>query len=128
MPATSATMPATDQTMIQIFFSGIPTASAAWWSSATARKARPVGVYWKKNASPATSSAQASAAIRSKLLTSMPAMSSGTSGTPMSSFLTFEPHNVSPNPSRKKVSPIVDMNRMMSGWLMRCRSTRSSTR
>ena len=37
----------------------------------------------------------------------------GRSGMPMSSALTLEPHNVSPNPSRKKVSPMVAMNRMI---------------
>ena len=38
MPATSATSPATLQTMTQMRFSGMPTDCAAWWSSATARK------------------------------------------------------------------------------------------
>src|ERR1700745_534768 len=42
MPATSPTTPATDQTMTQIERSGMPTDWAAWWSSATARKARPI--------------------------------------------------------------------------------------
>ena len=45
MPATSATKPATDQTMTQIRFKGMPIDCAAWWSSATARKARPVAVF-----------------------------------------------------------------------------------
>ena len=45
MPATSATIPATDQTMAQMVLSGMPTDRAAWWSSATARRARPVRVY-----------------------------------------------------------------------------------
>jgi len=30
MPATSPTMPATDQTMTQMVFKGMPTDSAAW--------------------------------------------------------------------------------------------------
>ena len=44
-PATSATKPATAQTMAQICRSGMPTARAAWWSSATARSARPMRVF-----------------------------------------------------------------------------------
>ena len=50
-PATSATKPATDQTMTQMRSSGMPIDCAAWWSSATARSARPVAVFWKKSAS-----------------------------------------------------------------------------
>jgi hypothetical protein len=42
MPATSATKPATLQTMTQMRLSGMPIDCAAWWSSATARSARPV--------------------------------------------------------------------------------------
>ena len=44
-------MPATDQTMTQMRSSGMPIDCAAWWSSATARSARPVAVFWKKSAS-----------------------------------------------------------------------------
>ena len=44
IPAASATSPATAQTMTQMWRSGMPTESAAWWSSATARKARPMRV------------------------------------------------------------------------------------
>ena len=50
MPATSATKPATLQTMTQMRFSGMPIDCAAWWSSATARSARPVAVFWKNSA------------------------------------------------------------------------------
>ena len=48
MPATSATKPATLQTMTQMRFSGMPIDCAAWWSSATARSARPAlpYAYW----------------------------------------------------------------------------------
>jgi hypothetical protein len=42
MPATRATKPATLHTMTQMRFSGMPMLCAAWWSSATARSARPV--------------------------------------------------------------------------------------
>ena len=49
-PATSATNPATLQTMTQIRLSGMPIDCAAWWSSATARRARPVAVFWKNSA------------------------------------------------------------------------------
>jgi hypothetical protein len=55
-------------------------------------------------------------------------MLSGASGMPMSSALTLEPHSVSPNPSRKKVRPMVAMNRMICSWLtMYLRITRSMT-
>jgi hypothetical protein len=40
--ATARRKPATVQTIAQIWRSGMPTASAAWWSSATARSARPI--------------------------------------------------------------------------------------
>ena len=53
-PATSATSPATLQTITQMRLSGMPIDCAAWWSSATARSARPVAVFWKKNASAPT--------------------------------------------------------------------------
>ena len=45
MPATKATTPATHHTITQIRLSGMPIDCAAWWSSATARKARPVLVF-----------------------------------------------------------------------------------
>src|SRR5256712_11824832 len=48
IPATIATIPATDQTISQIVLSGMPIESAASWSSATARSARPTRVRWKK--------------------------------------------------------------------------------
>jgi len=72
MPATSATKPATAQTMTQMRFSGMPIDCAAWWSSATARSARPVGVFWKNTARHITSSAAIAAANRSSLLIRMP--------------------------------------------------------
>ena len=45
MPATSATMPAANHTITQIWLSEMPTESAAWWLSATARSARPMRVF-----------------------------------------------------------------------------------
>jgi hypothetical protein len=51
MPVTSATMPAANHTMTQIWLSEMPTDSAALWLSATARSARPMRVYWKNTAS-----------------------------------------------------------------------------
>ena len=66
-PATSATSPAIDQTITQMVRSEIPTDSAAWWSSATARSARPVRVTCEKSVSPATSAAATSAATTSSL-------------------------------------------------------------
>ncbi len=62
MPATSATMPPTDHTITQMRESGRPMDCAAWWSSATARSARPVRVFWKKSESSATSAAATTAA------------------------------------------------------------------
>ena len=74
-PATSATNPATVQTMPQICWSGMPTASAAWWWSATARSARPIRVRLKNSASDATSAAAMPAATRSNFDTFMPVLS-----------------------------------------------------
>ena len=54
MPVASATMPAANHTTIQICSSEMPTESAALWLSATARSARPMRVFWKNTASPAT--------------------------------------------------------------------------
>ena len=90
MPATSAVKPATLQTMTQIRFSGMPIDCAAWWSSATARSARPVLVYWKNALSAITSAAAIPAAYRSSLLTRTPpwntpsSRNSGSFGRPMS--------------------------------------------
>ena len=47
-------MPAANHTITQICSSEMPTDSAAWWLSATARSARPMRVFWKKSASAAT--------------------------------------------------------------------------
>ncbi len=65
MPVTSATMPAVNHTMTQIWFSEMPTDSAALWLSATARSARPMRVFWKKKASSAIITAAISAAAMS---------------------------------------------------------------
>src|SRR5436190_387086 len=48
------------------------------------------------------------------------------SGMPMSSFLTLAPQAISPKPSRKKLSPMVAMNRMIGSWLTSGRSTTRS--
>ena len=90
MPATSATKPATLQTMTQMRLSGMPMLCAAWWSSATARSARPVAVNWKKRLSAITSAAAMTAAYRSSLFTSTPPWNTlskrniGSLGRPMS--------------------------------------------
>ncbi len=57
MPAAMATRPATDHTTTQMVLSGMPMLSAASWSSATARRARPMRVRWKNTARTATSTA-----------------------------------------------------------------------
>ena len=54
MPATRAVKPATDHTMTQMRLRGMPMDCAAWWSSATARSARPVAVYRKNRLSKMT--------------------------------------------------------------------------
>ncbi|MDT4855798.1 hypothetical protein FQZ97_901670 [compost metagenome] len=72
IPATSAEKPATDHTITQMRDSGMPMDCAAWWSSATARSARPVAVFWKKMASTTTSAADTAAATRSSWLSSRP--------------------------------------------------------
>ena len=72
MPAASATMPATAQTMTQMPRSEMPTESAAAWSSATARSARPTRVRWKKMASTMTRTAAMPAAKSSKEFIRMP--------------------------------------------------------
>ena len=71
-PANSATMAEAAQTTAQMFFNGIPTESAAWWSSATARRPRPTRVLLKNQASAATSTAAVPAAATSKVLMNRP--------------------------------------------------------
>src|SRR3989454_5609994 len=126
MPATMATSPATDHTISQIVLSGMPIDSAASWSSATARSARPMRVRWKNTASTVTSTAAVAAAVSSSWLICTPRTMNERSGIPMSSFLTLAPHTISPKPSRKKLRPIVAMNRMMCAWLTSGRSTSRS--
>src|SRR5882724_10468805 len=125
-PATIATTPATDQTTIQIVLSGMPIESAASWSSATARSARPHRARWKNTASTVTSTAAVIAAVSSSWLICTPRTMNDRSGIPMSSFLTLAPHTISPKPSRKKLRPIVAMNKMMCAWLTSGRSTSRS--
>ena len=108
-----ATSPATDHTTTQMVFSGIPMESAASWSSATARSARPIRVRWKKVARMETSTAAVTAAVSSRRLTRTPRTLNEVSGMPTSSFLTLLPQSISPKPSRKKFSPMVAMNRMI---------------
>src|SRR5262245_8361337 len=83
-------------------------------------------VRWKNTASTPTSTAAVAAADISSLLMRMPATFTDSSGMPTSSFLTLAPHSISPNPSRKKLSPMVAMNRMMGAWLTSGRSTTRS--
>src|SRR2546430_5801998 len=45
---------------------------------------------------------------------------------PTSSRLTLLPHSISPKPSRKKLRPMVAMNRMMAAWLTSGRRTTRS--
>src|SRR2546427_1388371 len=123
MPATRATSPATDQTTTQMVLSGMPILRAASWSSATARRARPILVRWKKTARMPTRTAAVSAAVSSSRFTCTPRTMNELSGMPMSSFFTLAPQAISPKPSRKKLSPMVAMNRMICGWFTSGRST-----
>src|SRR6267378_1655305 len=127
-PPTMATSPATDHTMIQMVLSGMPIDSAASWSSATARSARPMRVRWKNTASTPTRTAEVAAADISSWLICTPATMNERSGMPTSSFLTLAPHSISPKPSRKKLRPMVAMNRMMASWFTSGRSTIRSMR
>src|SRR5499433_3015248 len=126
MPATMATSPATDHTTTQIVLRGMPMLSAASWSSATARRARPILVFWKKMASTVTRTAAVNAAVISSRLICTPFTRNELSGMPTSSFFTLAPHTISPKPSRKKLSPMVAMNRMMCSWFTSGRSTTRS--
>ena len=85
MPATRATRPLVVHTITQICLSEMPTERAAWWSSATARSARPMRVLWKKIASTVTSRPATTAATRSNLLMVMKPSLIGPLGSPMSS-------------------------------------------
>src|SRR5882724_881761 len=126
MPATMATRPATDHTTTQMVLSGIPMLRAASWSSATARRARPIFVRWKKTARMVTRTAAVRAAVISSRLICTPRTRKDVSGMPTSSFLTLAPHTISPKPSRKKLNPMVAMNRMICSWLTRGRRTTRS--
>ena len=66
--------PATPQVMAQMRCSGTPTDIAAWWSSETARSARPVRVREKNRLSASTSAAAIPAAAMSKTVTYMLAL------------------------------------------------------
>src|SRR5215471_3169516 len=65
-------------------------------------------------ASTVTRTAAVRAAVSSRRLICTPRTMNDVSGMPTSSFLTLAPHAISPKPSRKKLSPMVAMNRMMT--------------
>ena len=134
MPVTRATIPAANQTITQICCSVMPTDMAAWWSSATARNARPIFDLLKKMASAATISAAMTAAAMSRCwkMTTPPNTSHELEpvGKPSSLVIIVfgsPPKIDSPKPIRNELSPIVAMKRMMSGWLTRGRRTTRST-
>ncbi len=108
----------------------MPIDSAAWWSSATARSARPIFVFWKNSASAATSTPAMAAAARSNVEIAMSYVSrkygSGSSGMPSLISCVSLPHRNGPRPSRKNASPIVAMNSEIGGWLTSGRSTKRS--
>src|SRR5215470_6478772 len=78
-------------------------------------------------ASTVTRTAAVRAAVSSRRLICTPRTMNDVSGMPTSSFLTLAPHAISPKPSRKKLSPMVAMNRMMCSWFTSGRSTTRST-
>jgi len=108
----------------------MPTASAAWWSSATARSARPMRVRLKNSASEVTRTAATPAAARSNFEMLMPNRSDthsiGSSCNPMSSPRTFAPQAICASPSTRNARPIVAMNSVICGWLTSGRSTKRS--
>jgi hypothetical protein len=71
--------------MTQMKRSGMPTESAAWWSSATARRARPNLVLCMKTTIASTIAAADAAAVRSKRLTITSPTKNEPRGNPMSS-------------------------------------------
>ena len=114
-------------TTAQMFFSGMPTESAAWWSSATARSPLPTRVLLKNHASAATIAAAVPAAATSKVLMNRPRLSTnhaiGTSGMPMSSGCTSASHTPCATPSMTKFNPMAAMKRMIGSWFTSGRST-----
>jgi hypothetical protein len=83
-------------------------------------------VRWKKTAITATSTPAVSAAVISRRLICTPHTMNELSGMPTSSRFTSLPHASSPKPSRKKLSPMVAMNRMICSWFTSGRSTTRS--
>src|SRR5262245_46850942 len=77
-------------------------------------------------ASTVTRAAAVRAAVSSSRLICTPRTRKEVSGIPTSSFLTLAPQAISPKPSRKKLSPMVAMNRMMCSWFTSGRSTTRS--
>jgi hypothetical protein len=65
MPVASAMTPAMNQTSTQIVDSEMPTDSAAWWSSPSARMARPIFDLLRNRMSPATRRMAPMTAVRS---------------------------------------------------------------
>ena len=108
IPAARATTPAANQTMTQIWFSEMPTDSAALWLSATARRARPMRVFWKNTASTATMIEAMTAAAMSIFWNDTRPPSISTSMTPRGRpscaviiALGLPPNTSSPKPMRK---------------------------
>ena len=122
IPVTSATIPAANQTITQICCNVMPTDIAAWWSSATARRARPIFDLLKNTVRPVTMSAAMTAAAISKCwkITSPPSISTSVEpvGRPICSVIIVfgsPPNMVSPKPMRNVFRPIAAMNKIMSG-------------
>src|SRR3989454_5696341 len=91
------------------------------------RKSPPLSRHFEKNVTcngPRASAVRA--AVISRRLTRTPATVNDVSGMPTSSRLTLLPHSISPKPSRKKLRPMVAMNRMMAAWLTSGRRTTRS--
>ena len=114
MPATKATIPATAQTITQIWFSGMPTESAAWWSSAGPQRAPDTGVGEEEGESGDEQG-------RDHRLRDVELLDHHVADEPRAvrNSDVDRPHvstpDGSPKPSRKKAIPMVDMNRMIGG-------------
>src|SRR2546426_2566008 len=91
------------------------------------RKSPPLSRHFEKNVTcngPRIPAVRA--AVISRRLTRTPATVNDVSGMPTSSRLTLLPHSISPKSSRKKLRPMVAMNRMMAAWLTSGRRTTRS--
>src|SRR6266446_4313699 len=133
MPATRATMPATDQTTTQMVLSGMPMLSAASWSSATARSARPTLVRWKRTARMATRTAAVTAAVSSSRLICTPRTMTYASAIMASAVsaraaTTGTPRSIRPTSVRAEKSTMTPWAKLNTPEALKIRTNPSATR